>query len=233
MSELTEVLPADWAERLGSELESDHWRQLMEFVAEERRHHTVYPPLGQTFAAFEATPYDEVKVVILGQDPYSNEGEAHGLAFSVPRGVTKPASLRNIDAVLEGDLCAPPPLDGNLESWARQGVLLLNTVLTVRAGSKIDRMTHRRWRSGGQGWVTFTNAVVDAVNAKPERVVFMLWGNDARRKEKRIDQARHAVITSSHPSSLSAYRGFLDSRPFSKANELLVEAGREPIHWAR
>ena len=226
-------LPDRWANRLGDELEKPYWDKLLEFVEDERRTHDVYPPASQTFAAFELTPYEAVKVVILGQDPYPNPGDAHGLAFSVPVGVPKPRSLRNIHAVLESDLGEPAPADGNLEAWAKQGVLLLNTALTIRAGSNEDHLVHRRWRWDGQGWTTFTDAVVDAINAKLDRVVFILWGQDAQEKEQRIDRSRHAVITSSHPSPLSAYRGFLSSRPFSEANTLLEEAGRGRIDWAK
>ena len=228
-----ELLPGGWANRLGREFKKDYWYELLEFVAEERRKHDVFPPPSQTFAAFELTPYDDVRVVILGQDPYPNPGEAHGLAFSVPAGVPKPRSLKNIHAVLESDLHEPAPAHGNLEPWAKQGVLLLNTVLTVRAGSKEDQAVHRRWRWERKGWETFTDAVINAINAKPERVVFILWGEDAKRKKKLIDLSRHAVLESAHPSPLSAYRGFLDSRPFSAANKLLEEAGRGRIDWGK
>ena len=155
------------------------------------------------------------------------------MAFSVPAGVPKPPSLKNIHAVLESELREPPPAHGNLEAWANQGVLLLNTVLTVRAGSKEDHAVHRRWRWEGQGWETFTDAVINAINAKSERVVFILWGGDAKRKKKLIDLARHAVLESAPPSPLSAYRGLLDGRPFSAANVLLEEAGRGRIDWGK
>lgn len=227
------LLPTRWADRLSGELEKDYWSKLLEFVGEERGNHDVFPPPSQTFAAFEFTPYDEVRVVVLGQDPYANPGEAHGLAFSVPIGVPKPRSLRNIHTVLESDVGGHPPGHGNLEAWAAQGVLLLNTALTVRAGSKKDHLVHRRWRWEGQGWTTFTDAVVDAVNAKSDRVVFILWGQDAQRKEKRIDLSRHAVVKSSHPSPLSAHRGFLDSHPFTETNELLDKSPPGRIDWGR
>jgi|GEM_PF-61899 len=228
-----DLLPGSWADRLGGEFEKGYWYELLDFVAQERGKHDVFPPPSQTFAAFELTPYDDVRVVILGQDPYPNPGQAHGLAFSVPTGVPKPPSLKNIHAVLESDLGEPAPAHGNLEAWAKQGVLLLNTVLTVRAGSKEDHAVHRRWRWEGQGWETFTDAVINAINAKSERVVFILWGEDAKRKKKLIDLARHAVLESAHPSPLSAYRGFFDSQPFSAANKLLAEAGRGKIDWDR
>lgn len=226
-----DVLRGGWADRLGGELEEEYWSRLLEFVEDERGRHDVFPPPSKTFAAFELTPFDTVKVVILGQDPYPNPGQAHGLAFSVPVGVPKPPSLKNIHAELESDLGVPAPAHGNLEAWAKDGVLLLNTVATVRAGSKEDRMVHRRWRWNQQGWETFTDAVVDTINARPVRVVFILWGKDAARKAKRVDLSRHAVISSSHPSPLSANRSFLGSRPFTRTNELLEKSGQEGIDW--
>lgn len=226
------ALPDDWAARLGDELTKDYWIALQEFVRDDRAERPIYPPVAQTFAAFELTPYDDVKAVILGQDPYPNPGEAHGLAFSVPPGVAKPPSLRNIHAELETDLGVTAPAHGDLQAWAREGVLLLNTALTVRAGSKTERLSHRRWRHQRQGWTTFTDAVIKSVSAKTDRVVFLLWGADARRKAKLIDVPPHGVITSAHPSPLAAYRGFTGSRPFSRTNEMLRDAGRDEIDWA-
>lgn len=214
------LLHGGWGDRLAGEFEKEYWSKLLEFVGDERGKYDVYPPPSQTFRAFELTPFDDVKVVILGQDPYPNPGEAHGLAFSVPVGVKKPPSIKNIHAVLESDLGGHAPEHGNLEAWATQGVLLLNTALTVRAGSKQDHLVHRRWRWEKQGWATFSDAVIDAINAKPKRVVFILWGADAKRKAKRIS-APHIVITSSHPSPLGAYRGFLESTPFTDADSAL------------
>lgn len=234
------LLGGGWDEVLREELGRPYWEELLGFLAEERRKHDVFPSPSQTFRAFELTPYASVKVVILGQDPYPNPGEAHGLAFSVPAEVTKrPPSLRNIHKVLASDLTqaagrpAVAPGHGSLEGWAEQGVLLLNTALTVRAGTKQDRAAHRRWRWEGQGWATFTDAVISALNAKSDRVVFLLWGNDAKQKEALIDLGRHAVITSSHPSPYSAGLGFLTSRPFSQANDELRRAGRGEIDWLR
>lgn len=225
------LLPSGWSHHLRSELDNSYWRQLIDFVGDDRLVHDVFPPPSQTFAAFELTDYDDVQVVILGQDPYPTPGHAHGLAFSVPAGVAKPKSLVNIHAVLESDLARPAPAHGNLEGWARQGVLLLNTVLTIRAGSDDDHAAHRRWQWERQGWQTFTDAVIRVVNSKAEPVVFILWGRPARRKRKLITNSRHLVVESSHPSPLSAYRGFLDSRPFSQTNQFLQEAGRRPIDW--
>lgn len=226
------LLPVGWSDRLAGELEKEYWSKLLEFIGDDRARHDVYPPPSQTFRAFELTPFDDVKVVILGQDPYPTPGEAHGLAFSVPVGVERPPSIKNIHSVLESDLGGHAPGHGNLEAWAAQGVLLLNTALTVRAGSKEDHLAHRRWRWDRQGWTTFTDAVIDTVNTKPQPVVFILWGADAKRKAKRI-KAPHIVIASSHPSPLAAYRGFLASKPFSETNSSLSNAGRGSIDWWR
>jgi len=226
-----DLLPEDWTKQLGGEFEKDYWYELLSFVAEERGVYDVFPPPSQTFAAFEFTPYKDVRVVILGQDPYPNAGEAQGLAFSVPADIPVPPSLQNIHKELEADLEVPTPDHGNLEGWAEQGVLLLNTALTVRAGSKEDRKAHRNWRWEGQGWGTFTDAVIRAINANPEPVVFILWGKDARKKKSLIDNPRHKLIESVHPSPLSAYRGFVRSKPFSRTNEYLRSAGRGEIDW--
>ena len=228
---LHDLLPKDWASAVEGEVSSDYWRQLSDAVHDEHSKYDVYPPIDQTFAAFELTPYDDVRVVILGQDPYPNAGQAHGLSFSVTEGLAVPGSLRNIHRVLESDLGVEPPSHGNLSGWAEQGVLLLNATLTVRAGTKRDRDVHRRWKT--EGWRPFTEAVIRAVNAKTDRVVFILWGKDAQKTEKVIDLERHAVVKSSHPSGLSAWRGFLQSAPFSDTNRLLSEAGRATVDWSK
>ena len=176
------------------------------------------------FAALRLTPYAETKVLILGQDPYHGPGQAHGLCFSVRRGVKVPPSLRNVYKELEADLGMPPPDHGNLDAWARQGVLLLNAVLTVRAH---EAASHRN-----QGWETFTDEVIRVVNLKPERIVFVLWGAYARKKKQLIDLTKHVVVESAHPSPLSAHNGFLGSRPFSQTNAALVEGGRAPVDWS-
>jgi uracil-DNA glycosylase len=183
----------------------------------------VYPPAADTFAALHLTPFADTRVLILGQDPYHGAGQAHGLCFSVRRGVAPPPSLVNILKELESDLGCPPPDHGCLEAWARDGVLLLNAVLSVRAGAAASH--------AGKGWETFTDEVIRAVDAKPERVVFILWGAYARRKKALIDTSRHVVIESAHPSPLSAQAGFFGSRPFSRANAALAAAGRPPVHW--
>lgn len=213
----------DWNPILRDELAQPYWSTLQSFVADERRHHTVYPPHDQVFAALHLTPYADTRVLILGQDPYHGPRQAHGLCFSVQRGVRIPPSLANIHRELHDDLGITPPAHGNLEAWARQGVLLLNATLTVRAG---QAGSHQ-----GRGWETFTDQVIRAVDAKPTRVVFVLWGSSARRKRTLVDMDRHVVIESAHPSPLSAHQGFLGSRPFSRANAALEAAGLAPIDW--
>ncbi len=213
----------DWNPILREELGKDYWGPLQEFVAAERARHPVYPPPDDVFAALHLTPYATTRVLILGQDPYHGPKQAHGLCFSVPRGVRIPPSLVNIYEELRTDLGNEPPGHGNLEAWARQGVLLLNTTLTVRAG---QAGSHH-----GKGWERFTDRVIEVVNAKPERVVFVLWGSKARAKAANVDRTRHVVIESAHPSPLSAHNGFFGSRPFSRANAALEEAGLPPIDW--
>lgn len=216
-------MKTDWNPVLRGELEKPYWAELQQFVAEERGRGQVYPPPGEVFAALRLTPYASVKAVILGQDPYHGPGQAHGLCFSVRRDVPRPPSLENIFKELESDLGYPPPRHGCLDHWARQGVLLLNTSLTVRRGRAASHQ--------GKGWEIFTDEVLRVVDAKPERVVFILWGAAARKKKALIDASRHGIIESAHPSPLSASNGFFGSRPFSRANAMLVEAGREPIDW--
>ena len=213
----------DWNPVLREELHQPYWSELQSFVEGERTRHEVFPERDQVFAALHQTPYAEVKVVILGQDPYHGPGQAHGLCFSVRRGVAPPPSLRNIFVELHDDLGIEPPRHGCLDAWSRQGVLLLNTTLTVRRGQAASHQ--------GKGWETFTDRVIRAVSDKPETVVFILWGAAARRKAQLVDRSRHVVIESAHPSPLSARNGFFGSRPFSRANEALVAAGREPVDW--
>lgn len=213
----------DWNPVLRAEFEKPYWSDLQDFVYEERSNFEVFPPHDEVFAALHLTPYRDVKVLILGQDPYHGPGQAHGLCFSVRPGVPPPPSLQNIFVELHSDLGVPVPDHGSLQHWAEQGVLLLNATLTVRAH---HAASHQR-----KGWETFTDQVIRAVNDKQERVVFILWGSSARQKKKLIDSSRHFVIESAHPSPLSAHRGFFGSRPFSRANGALREAGRPTIDW--
>ncbi len=214
----------DWNPILRGEFEKPYWAELQGFVQNERRSGQVFPPEDEVFAALHLTSYSDIKVLILGQDPYHGPGQAHGLCFSVRPGVDVPPSLVNIHKEMQSDLGLAPPGHGNLESWARRGVLLLNAVLTVRA--------HNAGSHRNRGWETFTDEVIRAVDAKPERVVFVLWGAYARKKKGLIDTSRHVIIESPHPSPLSAHNGFFGTRPFSRANEALVAAGRDPVDWA-
>lgn len=212
-----------WQQILAAEFDAAYFRALEKFLAEERTACKIFPPEEDVFTAFHLTPFEAVRVVVLGQDPYHGEGEAHGLAFSVRAGVKVPPSLKNILKELESDTGLSIPTHGDLTAWARQGVLLLNTVLTVRAN---QANSHRK-----QGWETFTDAVIRAVNQKPESMVFVLWGKPAQQKKKLIDLSRHAVIESAHPSPLSAHTGFFGSRPFSKINAALLQVGIPQIKW--
>ncbi len=221
---VTELAPrTDWNPVLRGELDQPYWPELQRFVATERTRHTVYPAEDQVFAALHLTPLAAVKVLILGQDPYHGPGQAHGLCFSVRAGTPPPPSLQNIFTELHDDLGIERPTTGDLTPWARQGVLLLNATLTVRA--------HQAASHQGKGWETFTDQVIRAVNDKTDTVVFILWGNSARRKKVLVDVDRHVIIESPHPSPLSAHRGFFGSHPFSRANEALVAAGRDPVDW--
>lgn len=220
-----ELVPTtDWNTLLRREFDRPYWAELQDFVRHERERHVVFPPHDEVFAALHLTSFAATRVVILGQDPYHGPGQAHGLCFSVRRGVPIPPSLRNMHKELQQDLGCPTPSHGNLEHWARQGVLLLNTTLTVREG---EAASHH-----GRGWETFTDEVISAVDTKSSRVIFLLWGAASRKKKSLIDTDRHTVIESAHPSPLSAHNGFLGSRPFSRANQALRESGQEPIDWA-
>lgn len=218
------ILQNDWAELLKDEFEQPYYQELRRFLIQEYRTRTVYPDMYDIFNALHYTSYADTKVCILGQDPYHGPGQAHGLSFSVKPGVPPPPSLQNIFKELHDDLGCPVPDHGCLEPWARQGVLLLNTVLTVRAG---EPMSHR-----GQGWERFTDRVIAELSRRERPVVFILWGRPAREKKAMIDTQRHFIIESAHPSPLSAHYGFFGSRPFSRANACLQQAGMEPIDWA-
>jgi uracil-DNA glycosylase len=215
--------PSTWREALGGEREKPYFTALQEFVVEERRQYTIFPPASDVFNALKYTEYGAVKVVILGQDPYHDNGQAHGLAFSVLPGVAKPPSLLNIFKELHDDLGCKVPNNGCLIPWAEQGVLLLNTVLTVRA--------HQANSHRGKGWETFTDTIIRVVSNRKEPVVFVLWGAPARKKTVLIDTSRHIIVQSAHPSPLSAHTGFFGSRPFSAINSALERFGKAPIDW--
>ena len=213
-----------WKSVLRDEFDKDYFVRLTEFVREEyRTAEAVFPPGNKIFAAFDATPFDEVKVVILGQDPYHNYGQANGLCFSVGDSVQMPPSLVNIFKEVNSDTGAPIPTSGDLTRWARQGVLLLNATLTVRA--------HQAASHQGRGWEQFTDAAVAALSARRENLVFLLWGNYAKRKGAGIDRSKHLVLEAAHPSPLSAYHGFFGNHHFSRANAYLVEHGKAPVVW--
>ncbi|MDE5727224.1 MAG: uracil-DNA glycosylase [Duncaniella sp.] len=212
-----------WKQALASEWDKPYFGALTSFVRDAYGRGVVYPPAGKIFAAFDACPFDKVKVVILGQDPYHGAGQANGLSFSVNPGVEIPRSLRNIYAELQTDLGTAPPPSGDLSRWAAQGVLLLNATLTVQAGMAGSHQGH--------GWEEFTDAAIRALADTREGLVFILWGAYAQRKGAFIDRSRHCVIASPHPSPLSASRGFFGSRPFSRANQYLTSLGKDPIEW--
>jgi len=216
-------MTTDWNPLLRAEFDKPYWSSLQSFVENERQHHAVYPARENVFSALHHTSYADTKVLILGQDPYHGPNQAHGLCFSVQHGVAVPPSLVNIFKELHGDLGVPIPEHGNLQAWARRGVLLLNTTLTVRAGQAASHQ--------GKGWETFTDEVIRVVNEKPF-VVFVLWGAHARKKKALIDATRHAIIESAHPSPLSAHNGFFGSRPFSKINAALRAAGMSDVDWS-
>ncbi len=217
-------LHPSWLEHLKDEFQTPRMKGLKNFLSEEiSRGKIIFPRGSEIFRCFSATPFEKVKVVILGQDPYHGEGEAHGLCFSVQQGIKIPPSLQNIFKELSSDLNVPMPSQGNLLPWANEGVLLLNTVLTVE---KDKPLSHR-----GKGWEEFTDTVVQVLSQKKENLVFILWGSHALKKGQGIDPKKHCIIHSPHPSPLSSYRGFFGSRPFSKTNEYLSENGIPPIQW--
>jgi uracil-DNA glycosylase len=216
-------IESQWKNELFDSFQTISFSQLRTFLIDERSKYRIYPPGNQIFNAFEFTPFNEVKVVILGQDPYHGPGQAHGLCFSVPDGIKPPPSLVNIFKEIERDFNFPTPTSGNLEKWARQGVLLLNATLTVRAN---EAGSHQ-----GKGWEEFTDSVIQTISSKLNGVVFMLWGNYAQAKEKLIDTSKHLVLKTVHPSPLSAHRGFIGCGHFSKTNQYLLSLDKEPIDW--
>jgi len=212
-----------WKEVLQNEFRASYFADLKAFLQEEKKQFRIYPPGPKIFNAFNLTPFEQVKVVILGQDPYHGPGQAHGLCFSVPDGIPKPPSLINIFQELNNDLKIPPHPSGNLEKWARQGVFLLNAILTVRESQPTSHQN--------KGWENFTNAAIKSLSDLRENLVFLLWGNYAIAKKNLIDPDKHLILTTVHPSPLSASRGFFGCRHFSKTNEYLISNGKEPVNW--
>jgi uracil-DNA glycosylase len=220
---INQILTNDWQEVLGSEFQKPYYLNLCEFLKEEMETQTVFPDINDIYNALHFTSFEKVKVVILGQDPYHGYGQSHGLCFSVKLDTKQPPSLKNIFKELKSDIGCAIPTHGHLKSWSDQGVLLLNTTLTVReseAGSHFNK-----------GWENFTDRIIEAINEKSTPVVFILWGKPAQLKKRLIDTNKHFVLEAVHPSPLSAYRGFFGSRPFSKANEILRQTGQECIDW--
>ncbi len=217
------MITGDWLNALEGEFHKEYYKKLFEFVKEEYSTHVVYPPSDDIFNALHLTPLSDVKVLILGQDPYHEPHQAHGLSFSVQPGVDAPPSLVNIYKELGDDLGCYMPNNGYLKKWADQGVLLLNTLLTVRAHEAFSHQNH--------GWEQFTDAIIQAVNEQDRPIVYMLWGKPAQSKMKMLNNPKHLVLTAPHPSPLSAYRGFFGCKHFSQANEFLVKNGLEPIDW--
>ena len=212
-----------WNEILSEEMKKDYYQELQEFVKKRREEVRVFPEEKNVFRALELTPFESVKVVILGQDPYHGFGQAHGLSFSVQKGIPLPPSLKNIYKELQEDIGGDLPTEGDLTHWAKQGVLLLNTVLTVEEG---NANSHK-----GMGWERLTNRLIESLNELNHPVIFILWGKPAQDKEKLITNPSHVILKAPHPSPLSAYRGFFGSKPFSKVNEILIQQGQTPIRW--
>ncbi|OJT59581.1 uracil-DNA glycosylase [Bacillus licheniformis] len=221
---MKQILNDSWWQQLKDEFDKPYYQVLREMLKREYAEHTVYPEPNDIYNALHYTSYENVKVVILGQDPYHGPGQAHGLSFSVQPGVNPPPSLKNIFIELQNDIGADIPNHGSLVSWAKQGVLLLNTVLTVRRG---QANSHK-----GKGWEQLTDSIIDVLNKRDKPVVFILWGRHAQMKKERIDTSKHFIIQSPHPSPFSARNGFFGSRPFSRANQYLEQIGDEPIDWS-
>jgi len=223
MANLNPIIEESWKNVLSDQFNASYFAQLREFLVEEKSHYTILPPGSQIFNAFNFTPFDKVKVVLLGQDPYHGPGQAHGLCFSVAAGITKPPSLQNILKELNTDLGIPVPVSGNLEKWAKQGVLMLNATLTVRA--------HQAGSHQNKGWEIFTDAAIKALAQQREHLVFILWGNYAQAKESLIDSSKNLILKAVHPSPMSVTRGFYGCKHFSKTNEYLRKLGIEEIDW--
>ena len=223
MNTIKPSIHPSWAEALKTEFEQDYFLKLKEFLVKEKAEHVIFPKGAEIFKAFDLTPFDQVKVVILGQDPYHNFGQAHGLCFSVPDGIQYPKSLINIFKELQDDLGIPVPKSGNLEPWAKQGVLLLNATLTVRA--------HQAGSHQNQGWERFTDAAIQKLSEQKQGLVFLLWGRFAQNKIPLINLEKHIVLKAAHPSPLSAYQGFFGCKHFSQTNSVLKTLSKEEINW--
>ncbi len=213
----------DWDDILKDEFEKEYYQKIRRILRSEYEKYRIFPDMHDIFNALKYTPFKNVKAVIIGQDPYHEIGQAHGLSFSVQKGIPLPPSLQNIYKELKSDLGVEPPTHGDLSSWAREGVLLLNATLTVREGAANSHQSI--------GWQIFTDRVISLLNEAKEPIVFLLWGANAKQKASLITNPNHKILSSAHPSPLSAYRGFFGSRPFSKINEFLKSVGRDPIHW--
>ena len=224
MEKITPIIHESWKEALIDEFGKPYFADLKKFLVEEKSAHEVYPPGSLLFNAFNKTPFDQVKVVLLGQDPYHGKGQAHGLCFSVPKGIAPPPSLVNIFQEIHNDIGLPVPNHGNLEAWASQGVLLLNATLTVRANKPLSHQ--------GKGWETFTDRVIQVLSEKKKGLVFLLWGKNAKAKEQLIDGAKHFILKAAHPSPYSADFGFFGCKHFSKTNEILKKQSLPIIDWS-
>jgi len=224
MQSINPQIEESWKLILNDEFEAPYFKELTDFLREEKKVHTIYPPGPLIFSAFNHTPFNRVKVVILGQDPYHGPGQAHGLCFSVPEGIPHPPSLVNIFKEIHSDLGIPVPASGNLTKWTSQGVLLVNAILTVRANAPTSHQN--------KGWEKFTDAVIRNLSEKRKNLVFLLWGNYAQAKESLIDGSRHYILKAAHPSPLSAGRGFFGCRHFSRTNGILEELGLNAIDWS-
>lgn len=223
MQSINPQIEESWKSILQDEFNASYFEDLTSFLREEKKKYSVYPPGQLIFSAFNHTPFNRVKIVILGQDPYHGPGQAHGLCFSVPENIPQPPSLVNIFKEIESDLGIPVPASGNLTRWAEQGVLLVNAILTVRANTPTSHQN--------KGWEKFTDAVIRNLSEKRKNLIFLLWGNYAQAKESLIDSNRHYILKAAHPSPLSAYRGFFGCRHFSKTNEILNDLGLNEIDW--
>lgn len=223
MEKITPIIHESWKEVLIDEFNKPYFADLKKFLVEEKTRYAVYPPGNLIFNAFNETPFDKVKVVLLGQDPYHGRGQAHGLCFSVPQGIAAPPSLVNIFKEIQTDIGLPVPDHGNLEAWAKQGVLLLNATLTVRANQALSHQN--------KGWETFTDRVIQVLSEKKNGLVFLLWGRNAKAKEAFIDTSKHYILKAAHPSPFSADSGFFGCKHFSKTNEILQKQSTAPIDW--